>query len=269
VPELGAAVDAVLRRTAAEVVLPRFRSADTPTFQKGPGDWVTAADLESEAALSAALTDLLPGSTVVGEEAVHDDPAVLRRFHGTEPVWVIDPVDGTANFAAGREPFALIVALVVGGATMRGWIHLPMADRMLDAEAGHGARLDGRDVGASLAPVRRPRGIVPLHALPEAEVAEIRRRADAGAADLIPTVGCAGAEYPAVLDGSSDFVFFTGSMPWDHAAGALALTEAGGQAAYLDGGGFTVLDEARRPLLVARTPEIWMAVRDGLLGALD
>ena len=107
-----------------------------------------------------------------------------------------------------------------------------------------------------------------MHALPGADAAEIRRRASAGAAELLPTVGCAGAEYPALLDGAADFVFFTGSMPWDHAAGALALTEAGGRAAYLDGTAFTVLDEARRPLLVARTPEVWAAAREDLLGAL-
>jgi fructose-1,6-bisphosphatase/inositol monophosphatase family enzyme len=268
VAALQEAVARLMRTTAAEVVLPRFRSPDTTTYQKGPGDWVTEADLESEAVLSSALTDLLPDSTVVGEETVHADPAVLQRFRGGAPVWVIDPVDGTANFAAGREPFALIVALVEGGVTTQGWIHLPLPDRMLQAAAGRGARLDGRTMRPPDQPVGRPRGIVPLHALTGADAAEIRRRAHAGAAELLPTVGCAGAEYPALLDGAADFVFFTGSMPWDHAAGVLALTEAGGRAAYLDGTAFTVLDEARRPLLVARTPEVWAAARADLLGAL-
>jgi fructose-1,6-bisphosphatase/inositol monophosphatase family enzyme len=268
VAPLQEAVADLLRTTAAEVVLPRFRAPGTPTYEKGPGDWVTEADLESEAVLSRALTDLLPGSTVVGEETVHADPAVLQRFRHSAPVWVIDPVDGTANFATGREPFALIVALVERGVTTQGWIHLPVPDRMLAAATGRGARLDGRTMRPAHRPIGRPRGIVPLHALPGADVAEIQRRARAGAAELLPTVGCAGAEYPALLDGAADFVFFTGSMPWDHAAGALALTEAGGRAAYLDGAAFTVLDEARRPLLVARTPEVWTAAREDLLGAL-
>ncbi len=267
--QLQEEVGRLLRRTASEIVLPRFRSPQTPVFQKRPGDWVTEADLQAEAALSAALTDLLPTSTVVGEEAVHADPAILDRFHRAEPVWVIDPVDGTANFAAGREPFGLLVALVENGVTTHGWIHLPLQNRMVVAAIGDGARIDDRPVGPAVGPAGRPRGIVPLHALPAAAVADIERRAAAGAADLRPTLGCAGAEYPEVLDGSVDFVFFTGSMPWDHAAGTLALAEAGGRAAYLDGTAFTVLDEARRPLLVARTPDVWTAVRTGLLGMLD
>ena len=261
-------VDRLLRRTATEIVLPRFRSPETPVFQKRPGDWVTEADLQAEAVLSAALSGLLPASTVVGEEAVHADPAILERFQQDDPVWVIDPVDGTANFAAGREPFALLVALVEQGVTTHGWIHLPLQGRMVVATTGGGTQIDGRPVGPPAAPIGKPCGIVPRHALPQAELAEIERRADAGAADLRPTVGSAGAEYPAVLDGTVDFVYFTGSMPWDHAAGALALAEAGGRASYLDGSDFTVLDQARRPLLVARTPAVWSSVRTDLLGAL-
>jgi fructose-1,6-bisphosphatase/inositol monophosphatase family enzyme len=268
VPDLLQPVGELLRRTAAEIVLPRFGSPETATFEKRPGDWVTEADLESEAVLTEQLTLLLPGSTVVGEEAVHADATVLRRLASDNPVWLVDPVDGTANFAAGREPFALIVALVTSGTTTHGWIYLPMEDRMLTSRRGAGVRLDG---GGPLAREDRAdgiRGIVPLHALPTGDAAEIRDRSKDGAASLVPTMGCAGAEYPAVLDGRVDFVLFTASMPWDHAAGALALSEAGGLAAYLDGRPYTPLDESRRALLIAGTPQVWDRARNDLLGGL-
>lgn len=267
--DLPEEVGALLRRTAAEIVLPRFRSPETAKFEKGPGDWVTEADLASEAALTAALTELLPGSTVVGEEAVHADPQVLHRFRAEAPVWVIDPVDGTANYAAGREPFAILVALAEQGVTTHGWIYLPVPDRMLQAVDGQVATINGQPIGPPPRSLDRGlRGIVPMHGLAEADRASVQSRVDQGAAQLLPWLGCAGAEYPMVLDGAADFVYFPGSMPWDHAAGALALARAGGKAAYLDGGDFTVLDEERRPLLVARTAEIWAEARAGLLGDL-
>ena len=65
---------------------------------------------------------LLPGSAVVGEEAVAADPAMLDRLRDGGAVWLVDPVDGTANFAAGRGPFAVMVALLRERRTAAGWI---------------------------------------------------------------------------------------------------------------------------------------------------
>ena len=92
----------LIREVAATVVLPRFRHLATDeVHQKAPGDLVTIADQESERELTRGLTALLPGSTVVGEEAAAADPGVLDRLDGRGPIWIVDPVDGTNNFAAG------------------------------------------------------------------------------------------------------------------------------------------------------------------------
>ncbi|MBV8535357.1 MAG: inositol monophosphatase, partial [Alphaproteobacteria bacterium] len=89
----------IIRRVAEEQVLTRFRRlADHEIREKAPGNLVTIADTEAELALTSALMALLPGSLVVGEEAVALDPAVLDQLAGDEPVWIIDPVDGTMNF---------------------------------------------------------------------------------------------------------------------------------------------------------------------------
>ena len=257
----------LLRETAAEVVVPRFRSPAAQPRQKRPGDWVTVADHESEAMLSDRLARLLPGSTVVGEEAVHADPTLLQRLRGDAPVWLIDPVDGTVNFAAGREPFAMIVALLQGGVTTHGWNYLPMEDRMLVAERGAGAELNGVPQQSSAVLPDRLRGIVPLYALPAGVAAHIEGRSPQ-VADLLPSWRCSGREYPDVVTGAADFVLSPVSMPWDHAAGSLAVTEMGGRCAYLAGDPFTALDDARRTLLVARSPEIWEVARRELLPEL-
>src|SRR3954471_16654534 len=107
----------VLREGAQREIAPRFRQlAPSDVIGKpsadDPHDLVTAADRAAEAALTERLPELVPGSTVVGEEAVAADPSVLQRLRGNAPVWLVDPLDGTKNFAAGRWPFGTMVALV-------------------------------------------------------------------------------------------------------------------------------------------------------------
>ncbi|MBM3573671.1 MAG: inositol monophosphatase, partial [Alphaproteobacteria bacterium] len=77
----------------------------------GPKDLVTIADVEAERRLGPVLTDLLPGSVVIGEEAASADPTVLNRLAGEAPVWLIDSVDGTLNFSEGDPRFCVMVPL--------------------------------------------------------------------------------------------------------------------------------------------------------------
>lgn len=257
-------VAALLRTTAEEIVVPLFGTPHAKASEKGPGDWVTVADHEAEAVLAAELRAVLPGSTVVGEESVHADQDVLERLGGTAPVWLIDPVDGTGNYARGREPFAMIVALVQAGVTTHGWVYLPIERRMLLAEQGNGVTVDKVPYRGPKTPPERLRGIIPLPQLP-ADLADQVVGRSPGVADLMPSWACSGREYPDVVVGAADFVLSMVSMPWDHAAGALAVHELGGRAAYLDGEPYSTLDRSRRSLLVARSPQIWDTVRGSLL----
>src|SRR5471030_1122781 len=148
-----------VRRLIVEVadaeVMPRFeRLAAGDISEKSPGDFVTVADVASEQRLTPALRDLLPGSVVVGEEAVAGDPAVLALLAGDDPVWVVDPIDGTANFAAGIPMFAIMVALIRRGETLAGWIHDPVKRATTSALLGEGAWCDGRRL--SVAPGSTP-----------------------------------------------------------------------------------------------------------------
>src|ERR1700722_2745637 len=130
----------LIRATAAAEIVPRFRMlAQEDIREKRPGDLVTIADLEAERRLIQGLEAAIPGSVALGEESVAADPAKLDLLGGAAPVWIIDPVDGTGNFAKGVARFAVIVAYVERGVTQAGWIYDPLGEVMVTARRGAGA----------------------------------------------------------------------------------------------------------------------------------
>ena len=248
----------LLHEAAAEEVMPRFRALAEPEVRrKAGGELVTVADEAVESRLSRGLADLLPGSGVVGEEAVAADPALLARVDDERPYWLIDPVDGTANFAAGRPLFVVMVALVAGLRTVMSWIHDPIGDRTAVAEVGAGAWLgDGRLSVAAPAEVSDLRGT--LHtgrfggpALDQ-KVQPLRPRLGA-----IRSLRCAGLEYLRLAGGEMHYALFTKLMPWDHVPGALLVREAGGLARLLDHGAYEAHVVEGAPLLVANDEATW------------
>ena len=258
-------VGELIREVAATIVLPRFRHlASDEIKQKAPGDLVTIADKESEQALTRGLTALLPGSKVVGEESVAADPGVLDRLDDSGAVWIVDPVDGTNNFAAGKTPFAVMVALVRDGEPVAGWILDVVSGRLVVAEAGSGAYSDGvrvktrtDDPGAAALG-----GVVSSRYLPP----QLRTVAEANAGALGKVTSgrhCAGYEYPAVATDEQQFALFWRVLPWDHVPGSLIVREAGGTVLHLDGSDYRPAD-AERGLLVAANDDIWHTVRDTL-----
>ncbi|MEV6634075.1 inositol monophosphatase family protein [Actinoplanes sp. NPDC051470] len=258
-------VSDLIREVAATEVLPRFRHLGAGDVEiKAPGDVVTIADQEAERALTRGLTALLPGSVVVGEEAVAADPTVLSRVGDGGAVWIVDPVDGTNNFAAGKTPFAVMVALLQDGDPTASWILDVVDDRMTMAEAGSGATIDGvrlktrtDDPGP-----RAMTGVVARKYL----TPELRALSDANAHQFgRVTAGhhCAGYEYPAVATDEQQFALFWRVLPWDHVPGTLILREAGGTALHLDGSAYRPVD-SERGLLVAPNDDIWHSTRDAL-----
>lgn len=258
-----ARVSSLIRDVAEAVILPRFRALETGDVrEKRPGDLVTIADEESEQRLESGLTALLPGSAVVGEEASEHDPGVLEKLSQGAPCWVVDPVDGTHNFADGKACFAVIVALVLDGEVRAGWIHDPVADRMLYAAAGAGAWLDGRRLDpAPVREVARMRG-----SLGSGLKRRIEDRREAGGRGLpreIVRYRCVGREYMDLAEGTLQFARYSNRLkPWDHAAGVLACREAGmtaklmrSGADYVPRGGIV-----RDNLLLAPDPESWDAL---------
>jgi fructose-1,6-bisphosphatase/inositol monophosphatase family enzyme len=257
-------VAAIVREVAAAEIVPRYQALRAGDIrEKSPGQLVTAADIASEAALSRRLADLMPGSTVLGEEAAADDPSVFGRLDGEAPVWVIDPVDGTSNFAHGRPGFAVIVAWVRGGKTLAGWIHDPLEDVLVSAELGGGAWRDGGRL--------RVAGDVPLGAMIGAAygvVAPPVRTADRlrGHVGAIVNGMSSGIDYLALAEGRAHFQIASRSLPWDHAAGVLIAQEAGATAGFVDGTPYDPRVPDRALLSAAGRPA-WDAIRAIITGA--
>jgi len=267
-------VAAIIRRVAETEILPRFQRLQAHEIrEKSPGSLVTVADVESERALHTALTALLPGSLVLGEEAAAEDPAVFDHLAGDDPVWVIDPVDGTINFAKSVPRFAVIVALVAGGAVQAGWIHDPVRHATVMAEAGSGAWLSEQG-GArrrlerkSMPPVKSARGAIAGRLPNRGRALDILKRS--GRTGRLHRVTSAAHEYLDLVEGRVDYAAFGRTLPWDHAAGVLIHREAGGVAGFVDDDTMEPVPYSPRRqtgllLLTPSRPE-WAELRDILV----
>lgn len=258
----------ILEEAAAKEVLPRFRRlAEADVREKGPGDLVTVADEAAERYLTRRLEAALPGSRVVGEEAVARDRDVMRALAGDDPVWVVDPIDGTGNFAAGRPTFAVMAALVRRGVTLAAWIHEPISGRMAQAERGSGAWLSGERLRlkghAAGGDPKALQGTLHASQFANRRIRSLvdKRRERVGARR---SLRCAGAEYVRMASGEQDFSLFTKLEPWDHAPGSLLLTEAGGMARLLDGRDYAPLHRDGEGLLLAPDVGSWRTLFDAL-----
>lgn len=256
----------LIAEISAETVLPRFRNLqDSDVIDKGNGDLVTRADHDCEDRLTEVLRDLLPGSTVVGEEAAHADASVIDRIGLDDMVWIIDPLDGTNNFAKGNPAFAVMVALMVEGVVRIGAIHLPIEQTTALAALGEGAYLNGtRLCTAPAKPLDAMAASIHLRYLPK------RLRDSLGEGTKIfrsnEQIYCAGRVYVALAEGRFDTALFWRTKPWDHAMGALILDEAGGVAAFSDHTPYAPQIRDRYGLVAASHGATWQAVRDHLFG---
>lgn len=252
------AVAAIIETVADEEILPRFRSLGRDDIrEKGPGDLVTVVDERSERRLAEALGPLLPGSLIVGEEAAAHDPAILDRLNGSDPVWILDPLDGTRSFTRGNERFTVLVALSHQGRTVAGWVYHPVTRVMAMAVEGEGAVLDGQPLSLSGAEPRPLSAMTGVFVIPRKS--GWRTDATRRLAHRLKTqrrIEGAGAEYLDLLAGRTDVAFFYRLNPWDHAAGVFVHGEAGGAGGLLDGRDYApTIHEA--PLLLTPDRESW------------
>ena len=246
-------VTALMRGVAATVVMPRFRMlAAHEIEEKTPGEIVTSADREAELRLHDGLAALRLGARIVGEEAVAGDPALLNNI-GQGLVWLIDPLDGTANFAAGAMPFGMMVALVEDGVPLAGWLLDPASGRLCHAERGKGATCDDMSVRTRTTGRDMPVAALGTHFLTPERRARVHAYAESRL-DVVTVPRCAAESYPRIVLGENDLVLFQRTLPWDHAAGALLVTEAGG----------CVTDWAGQPYRVGRGAGVLAAVSEAV-----
>jgi hypothetical protein len=131
----------IVRDVAKAEILPRFRrlSDGAVSFKTSFDDLVTEADVASEKALTQRFQTLLPHAVIIGEEAVSEDESLLDQIDTNELVVIIDPIDGTWNFAHGLSTFGVLIAAIYQGETVYGLLYDPLNDDWIETSLGEGS----------------------------------------------------------------------------------------------------------------------------------
>ncbi len=261
-------VSQYIREVAADKIMPRWRQLAEHEIETktGPTDLVTIADKEAEIDLTRIFKDLLPGSHVLGEEAVSQKTTSINLLGSEEGyVWVIDPVDGTLNFAEGREKFGTIVALSYKGEIIQGWILDIPQDRIATAEKGSGVELSGNRVTYPQMDkgLNDTRGFISRKFLPPKMREELKDTLENEFGN-IETYLCCAHEYLDILAGDAHFSMYSRIRPWDHQAGAMMMVEAGGIVKKWDGSKYEAKDQ-KGGVICAPNQDVWDEIYRHLL----
>ncbi|MCA0438655.1 MAG: inositol monophosphatase [Actinobacteria bacterium] len=249
------AVLTLMQEVAAQVITPRFRAlAAGEVMEKRPGDLVTVADREAEVLITQALQADDPSVLVVGEEAASADPALLDRLEAADHAFTVDPVDGTKNFVHGRPAYAVMLAELRDGQTVRAWIWQPELQTAYVAERGAGAFENDRRLGPAWTGPDHADGIDPA----TLRVLTSRPAQQGGHRGLTlgPTAWSCGVDYPWLATGRADALLYSNTLPWDHAPGSLFVTETGGVVRRADGTPLVPSAYRRTGLLAAASPAV-------------
>ena len=228
---LATAIEAVIR--AGEVQLSRF-GTDMRVDKKGAIDLVTEIDIQIEREFRAMIAGRFPDHVVLGEEfAASGDREATPAF-----CWVFDPVDGTTNYAHGLPIFCSSLALEIDGEIVVGAVYDPTRRELFTAERGQGAWLNGAPLVVSTTDALIDSLLVTgfhygIQRDPEELVSLFREFIRTSRA--VRRLGSAALDMCYVAAGRFDGYWESKIQPWDVAAGALIVTEAGGRVSTIAG----------------------------------
>ncbi len=251
------ALDSIVREIAREVTMPLYLKSVRSA--KADGSTLTEADELTQHALAERLPEVRD-APVLGEEMTPAQQAEVWA-DGGEGLWVIDPVDGTTNFANGIPVFALSIAYLVDGITQFGVTYNPIADESFYASRGAGAWLNGKRLPLrnSVTQLSESVGGADLKRLPPRLSAELATHPPCFS---LRNFGSSALEWCYVAAGRLDVYVHGGQMLWDYAVGGLMIEESGGVASSLCGAPLRSDPLAKRSVVVAATPTLhaqWLA----------
>ncbi|MTI10058.1 inositol monophosphatase family protein [Curvivirga aplysinae] len=225
-----------LRQLAEEIMLPKFKTlSDEEKRQKTPGDYVTVVDIEMEKRLDALLPKLVEGSVVIGEEAVSTNPKLLKEAYKEDLVWLVDPLDGTNNFANGDENFCVMVALHYKGEAVISCIYDPLKKKTVTAEKGQGAYRESHKLTCNPnVSFDQMTGQINFRIIQDVSHREYLKKDSQKRFKNVKRLGCAGQDFIMHTEDVRHFSLYSRLAPWDFAAGGLILKEAGGKLAKID-----------------------------------
>lgn len=221
-PEI-AHLSRLLRATAATILLPCWHGIQGQ--RKADGSLMTPADLAAQDYLAEQLARDFPEIPLLGEEMRSTEQGALLADIN-RPLWVLDPLDGTTNYAAGFPVFAISLALIEGGEAVLGVILDPVRDECFSAIHGQGAWLDGQAIrpGAPSRQLRDCVAVVDLKRLPETQARQLIRHRCFGSQR---NLGAVALEWCWLAAGRFQLYLHGGQKLWDYAAGRLIAEEAG------------------------------------------
>lgn len=227
----------VVREAGRKEIMPRFRRLEASNInsKSAPDDLVTIADENAEKLITTRLREVLPEAAFVGEEACEQDPSLLSLIDSSEMAVIIDPVDGTWNYAKGLATFGSIIAVTRRGETIFGLLYDPVMEDWIAAEKGSGAWSVTTGTKRTLScnqPQDGLTGYIPFNMFsPEVKknLFDVLPKFD-----RVASLRCSCHEYRMVSQGHVGFCIAASLKPWDHAAGALIIEEAGGIARLID-----------------------------------
>jgi fructose-1,6-bisphosphatase/inositol monophosphatase family enzyme len=252
-------------------IMPRFRSLGTGGIREKTGvlDLVTDADEKSEWMMRDACAKAFPNALFVGEESVERDRTLMDKIKDADLCIIVDPVDGTSNFAWGLPLFGVMASVVTRGQVLAGLIYDPVGRDWRKGLKGEGAWAENAAGKTTDLRVAKPdvlsemTGLSSWYLMPEpmrsATVANL------GKTKACFNYRCAAYEYRMISDGLVHFSLHYKLMPWDHAAGVLIHSEAGGYSALLDGSPY---DATRHEggIISAPDRDSWKIIHSELLG---
>jgi len=209
--------------------------------EKGPADLVTEADFASQETVRRIVLGTFPDHGFLGEE---DHPTAGNVTGPSRYRWILDPLDGTTNFVHGVPHFCVSLALEKEGRLVVGAVYCPMMEECYLAETGNGARLNGKTIRTSdVADLSQSLAAVGLPSVVDSESRDLRLFNQAlGVCQAIRRTGSSALNLCYVAAGRFDVAWNYSTKPWDVAAGALLIQEAGGSIESPYGGDFNVDD---------------------------
>ena len=230
-----------------------------PVDFKGKIDLVTEMDRKVERFIAAELSRSFPGFDFLAEEAQRN----VDR--GSEFRWVVDPLDGTTNYAHGLPIFSVSIALEHRGKVVAGVVYQPVLDEMFSAQKGRGARLNGRRISVS-SRTRLEHSLLvtgfpyDMHTTRDDNLKYFKRLSKRARA--VRRLGSAALDLCYVACGRFDGYWELKLAPWDVAAGALIATEAGARITTMQGRPFSIFGRS----LAASGPRLHNALLSSLRG---
>jgi len=215
---------------AREELLPRF--ARVARGRKADGSVITEADLVVQQRIAGQLQAHWPDTVFLGEEMDAAQQAALLA--SGRPLWCLDPLDGTSNFAAGIPCFSVSLALLDAGQVVAGIVHDPLRDECFSAWRGHGAWLNGAPLAAARTglTLRQATGMIDFKRLPrELAVRLVTEMPYASQRSF----GSVALDWCWIAAGRCHIYLHGRQNIWDYAAGSLVLAEAGGHSTTLSG----------------------------------